>query len=78
MPHVDQESTVLNMIRIMDNRTQDNSYTGQLVPRTTRTQNISYPWQLMPVWLSDVKQANTIIDMCLYWLYDKNVRNKHY
>ena len=29
-------------------RTQDNSYPGQLVPKTTRTQDNSYPRQLVP------------------------------
>ena len=29
-------------------RTQDNSYPGQLVPKTTRTQDNSYPGQLVP------------------------------
>ena len=29
-------------------RTQDNSYPGQLVPKTTRTQDDSYPGQLVP------------------------------
>ena len=29
-------------------RTQDNSYPGQLVPKTTRTQDNLYPRQLVP------------------------------
>ena len=33
---------------IWKTRTQDNSYPGQLVPRTTRTQDNSYPGQLVP------------------------------
>ena len=33
---------------IWTTRTQDNSYPGQLVPRTTRTQDNSYPGQLVP------------------------------
>ena len=31
-------------------RRQDNSYPGQLVPKTTRTQDNSYPRQLIPMW----------------------------
>ena len=33
---------------IWTTRTQDNSYPGQLVPKTTHTQSISYPSQLVP------------------------------
>ena len=37
-----------SLMGIWTTRTQDNSYPGQLVPRTTRTKDNSYPGRLVP------------------------------
>ena len=54
MPHSPHEASICDkwsgQIIPKTTRTQDNSYPRQFVPRTTRTQDNSYPGQLVPMW----------------------------